>query len=228
MKKILFVLVLALSWMGVSAQDGELKRDWLLSFTSIEVDGPIDLTLIQVPDSVAPRIVYGDNSLKFEAVVKNKVLYIKEKNDSRRNLITNVTVYFSHLDNIDAKQATVNFKAPLKVKVLDVYADYKANITLPLEVIDLNLVTNDQSVVTLVGTAKYLTANAMNSTVDASQVDVVSADVNASTNAKVILNVSERLVARTTTKAVVTYSGDPEVIRGGVAFMGGGIGRSEK
>ena len=228
MKRILFVLILALSWMGVSAQDGELNKEWLLNFTSIEVDGPIDLTLIQVPDSVAPRINYSDNSLKFEAAIKNKVLYIKEKNDSRRNIITKVTVYFSNLENLDVKQAKVSFQSPLKVGMLDVYADYKANVTLPLEVMDLKLEANDASVVTLVGRAKYLTINAINSVVNASELDVVSADVNTSANAKVNLNVSERLVARTTTKAVVTYSGDPEVIRGNVAFMGGGIDKSKK
>ena len=81
------------------AEAGE-RREWLTSFTAVEVSAPLDVRFVQVPDTEAPKIVYdtkGSYTTKFRAEVRDKVLRITERSDARRPERTSVTVSYTHL-----------------------------------------------------------------------------------------------------------------------------------
>lgn len=82
MKKMILTAVMlaaaALCRAQQPAETGE-RREWLTSFTAVEVSAPLDVKFVQVPDTEAPKIVYdtkGSYTTKFRAEVKDKVLRI--------------------------------------------------------------------------------------------------------------------------------------------------------
>ena len=90
MKKMILTAVMlaaaALCRAQQPAETGE-RREWLTSFTAVEVSAPLDVKFVQVPDTEAPKIVYdtkGSYTTKFRAEVKDKVLRITERSDARR------------------------------------------------------------------------------------------------------------------------------------------------
>ena len=90
MKKMILTAVMlaaaALCRAQQPAETGE-RREWLTSFTAVEVSAPLDVKFVQVPDTEAPKIVYdtkGSYTTKFRAEVKDKVLRITARSDARR------------------------------------------------------------------------------------------------------------------------------------------------
>ena len=61
MKKMILTAVMlaaaALCRAQQPAETGE-RREWLTSFTAVEVSAPLDVKFVQVPDTEAPKIVY--------------------------------------------------------------------------------------------------------------------------------------------------------------------------
>ncbi len=76
---------------------------------------------------------------------------------------------------------------------------------------------------TLDGSARYLTLDASTGKVDALNLVVMAARVNATSGASVMLNATERLEATTSTSGTVYYKTEPSIMRGGIHFMGGNI-----
>jgi len=106
MKKMILTAVMlaaaALCRAQQPAETGE-RREWLTSFTAVEVSAPLDVKFVQVPDTEAPKIVYdtkGSYTTKFRAEVKDKVLRITERSDARRPDRTSVTVYYNSLERV--------------------------------------------------------------------------------------------------------------------------------
>ena len=107
MKKMILTAVMlaaaALCRAQQPAETGE-RREWLTSFTAVEVSAPLDVKFVQVPDTEAPKIVYdtkGSYTTKFRAEVKDKVLRITERSDARRPDRTSVTVYYNSLERVE-------------------------------------------------------------------------------------------------------------------------------
>jgi len=217
---------------GLRAQDARsqtasgAQREWLSSFSSIVIDAPLDIRLIRVDETQAPRIVYdtkGSSSSKFKAAVKDRTLRITERPVSGRAERTEVTVYYNELHKIAATDATVSAADTLRGVLFDMEVGGGAKITASLAVDDLSLEMSGKSDVTLTGESRYLTAYVSNGRFDASKLKTLSAQVNAQNGADVSLWVTDRLEARTSTNGSVTFTGDPRVIRGGSKFMGGAI-----
>lgn len=206
-------------------------RQWLPPFTAVEVTAGIDLRFVRIADSETPKIDYdtkGSYTTKFRAEVRDGVLRISERRDSRRSDRTSVTVYYTDLRRLSLQEASVTFSGPLETSLLDLSLGGSAQLKCTLSVSDLVMdLSGTNTVATLDGTVRYLRVYASGGRVGASALTVMSAEVNATGSSRVVLHVTDRLEAKTSTGGVVTYKGDPEVLRTDEKFMGGSIARTE-
>lgn len=227
---LLMLTLCGAAWAQTPAQSGE-QRDWLTSFTAVEVTAPLDIRFIRVPDTEAPKIIYdtkGSTSTRFRFEVRDKVLFITERPDSRRTERTQVSVYYNSLDRIAIADAVATFDSTLVATVLDLAVGGAARVTASLEVKDLKLDQTGRSQAVLSGTARYLTLFASTGTLDARNLEVMSAVVNVTSSASASLWVTDRFEGKTSTGGKITYRGTPTVVRGGTKFMGGDITRVEE
>lgn len=235
MKKIILsAVMLALAAFGRAQQSdatGTTERnEWLPTFESVAVNAPVDIEFIKVPDTEAPKIVYdtkGSYTTKFRAEVKDKILRITERSDSRRPERTSVRVYYNTVRTISLTDAAATFEGTLDEPLLDVTIGARASLTAVLDVKDLRVELSGNSTATLSGKVRYLWLYASTGKVAASELEVMSAQVNAQSKAQVALWVTDRFEGKTTTNARITYKGSPSIVRGAVKFMGGEISRVE-
>lgn len=235
MKK-LILSILALSFASVClAQTAEPvdtphsaseKSEWLQSFSSVNIEAPIEVTFVRIPDSEAPKIVYdtqGSYTTKFRFDVKNRVLRISERADSRRPEKTKVTVYYNLLDALSMTDAAATFREPITGKLFDLKIGGHASLTATLDVKDLNMELTGRSSAKIDGTARYLTLYVSTGTVDGLGLETMAARVNVTSGGSVTLDVTERMEATTSTNGTVNYKTEPPIVRGGMRFMGGNI-----
>ncbi|MCM1300140.1 MAG: DUF2807 domain-containing protein [Alistipes senegalensis] len=236
MKKLISSLIAALLFVCTSwAQTTEstpaeasasAKSEWLTTFSSVQITAPLDIVFIRIPAYEAPKIVYdtkGSYTTKFRFEVKNHVLRISEREDERRPGRTEVTVYYNTLESLSVTDATALFREPIVGDLFDLTLGTRAALTATLDVKDLKMEVSGRCTATLDGTARYLTLSAATGTIDALDLEVLSARVNATTGSSVTLNVTERLEAVTATNGSVHYKTEPPIMRNEIRLMGGAI-----
>lgn len=230
MKKLFFSIVMIAAALGVRAQQtapaAAEKSEWLPAFTRVEASGAFDVVFERVPDSEAPKIVYdtkGSYTTKFRAEVKDRVLHIRERIDSRRPERTQVRVCYNTLSSFVLTDAKASLADTLRQSLLDVALSGGASLEGALEVQDLDMSVSDKASVLLGGSARYLTLQASGGQVNAAELETMSTRVSAQSNAEVRVWVTDRLEARTSTGAVLRYKGEPAIVRTALKFMGGEI-----
>lgn len=230
MKKLFFSIVMIAAALGARAQQtapaAAEKSEWLPAFTRIEASGAFDVVFERVPDSEAPKIVYdtkGSYTTKFRAEVKDCVLHIRERIDSRRPERTQVRVCYNTLSSFALTDAKASLADTLRQSLLDVALSGGASLEGALEVQDLDMSVSDKASALLSGSARYLTLQASGGQVNAAELETMSARVSAQSNAEVRVWVTDRLEARTSTGAVLRYKGEPAIVRTALKFMGGEI-----
>lgn len=230
MKKLFFCIVMIAAALGARAQQtapaAAEKSEWLPAFTRVEASGAFDVVFERVPDSEAPKIVYdtkGSYTTKFRAEVKDRVLHIRERIDSRRPERTQVRVCYNTLSSFALTDAKASLADTLRQSLLDVALSGGASLEGALEVQDLDMSVSDKASVLLGGSARYLTLQASGGQVNAAELETMSTRVSAQSNAEVRVWVTDRLEARTSTGAVLRYKGEPAIVRTALKFMGGEI-----
>lgn len=230
MKKLFFCIVMIAAALGARAQQtapaAAEKSEWLPAFTRVEASGAFDVVFERVPDSEAPKIVYdtkGSYTTKFRAEVKDRVLHIRERIDSRRPERTQVRVCYNTLSSFALTDAKASLADTLRQSLLDVALSGSASLEGALEVQDLDMSVSDKASVLLGGSARYLTLQASGGQVNAAELETMSTRVSAQSNAEVRVWVTDRLEARTSTGAVLRYKGEPAIVRTALKFMGGEI-----
>lgn len=214
----------------ISIEEGG-QRDWLTSFTAVEVAAPLDIRFVRVPDTEAPKIIYdtkGSTSTRFRFEVRDRVLTITERPDSRRTERTQVTVCYNTLERIAVADAVAKFDSTLRATVLDLTIGGEARVEAQLAVKDLNLNQTGRSRVTLSGEARYLTLYLSTGSLDARALETMSTEANVTSSGTATLWVTDRFEGKTSTGGKITYRGTPTVVRGGAKFMGGDITRIEE
>ena len=204
---------------------------WLPVFSAIEIMAPADVLLVQVPDTEAPKIVYdtkGATTTRFRAEVRDGVLRISERRDSRRSERTSVTVYYNTLQRLSVQEASVSFDAPFRATLFDLKLGSSAQLKAELDVADLSLeLSGGNTVATLGGKARYMRVYASGGRVGAADLEAMSVEANATGSSRVVLQVTDRLEAKTSTGGVVTYKGNPAIVRADEKFMGGSIAHEQ-
>ena len=227
MKKMILTAVMlaaaALCRAQQPAETGE-RREWLTSFTAVEVSAPLDVKFVQVPDTEAPKIVYdtkGSYTTKFRAEVKDKVLRITERSDARRPDRTSVTVYYNSLERVAIVDST------LVATVLDLTVGGMAQVTARMDVKDLKMELTGKSTATLTGAVRYLSLFVSTGKLEAAGLEVMAAEANVTSSGVAALWVTDRFQGKTSTGGKITYKGAPPIVRSGAKFMGGDITRVE-
>ena len=225
MKKMILTAVMlaaaALCRAQQPAETGE-RREWLTSFTAVEVSAPLDVKFVQVPDTEAPKIVYdtkGSYTTKFRAEVKDKVLRITERSDARRPDRTSVTVYYNSLERVAIADAVATFDSTLVATVLDLTVGGMAQVTARMDVKDLKM--------ELTGKMRYLSLFVSTGKLEAAGLEVMAAEANVTSSGVAALWVTDRFQGKTSTGGKITYKGAPPIVRSGAKFMGGDITRVE-
>lgn len=224
---VLMLCIVGLTRAESPANSGE-QREWLTSFTAVEVTAPVDLHFYRVPDTEAPKIIYdtkGSYTTRFRFGVQDKVLRISERPDSRRPERTQVSVYYNSLDRIAIADAMATFDSTLVATVLDLTVGGMAEVKAPMAVKDLKLDITGKSRVTLTGSARYLTLFISSGVLEAAALEVMSAVSNVTSSGTASLWVTDRFEGKTSTGGKITYKGSPTIIRGSMKFMGGDITR---
>lgn len=231
MKK-MFLTLLTLCLSGVmqaqtTTSDGP-QREWLTSFTAVEIAAPIDVRFIRVPDDQAPKIIYdtkGAYTTRFRFEVRDRVLTITERPDARRTERTEVAVYYNSLERIAIADARATFDSTLMATTLDLTVGGLARVEADLDVKDLKLELTGKSHTSLSGEARYVSLYLSSGTLEAGQLEVMSAEANVIGSGSASLWVTDRFEGSTSTGGKIAYRGNPTVIRGGEKFMGGDITR---
>lgn len=228
MKRLILSVVLLLAGFSASAQGENGTSEWLTEFSEVNLSGPFRITFIQVPETEAPRIVYdtkGSYTSKFKAEVKNGVLTVTERAEARRTTTTEVTVRFHSIRKVKVSGAAVTFPAPFESAMFDLVVSGGADVDATFDLMDLMMDVSGRSKVLLKGEVRYLTLSVSTAQVDASRLKAMSARVDASNGAQVTLDVTERLEAKTSTDARISFSGHPAILRGKAGFTGGEVVR---
>ena len=226
MKPLFLALAFMLSVVSLGAQQSSVPpterantpvKQWTASFTAIDVDANIKLTLIPIAADQAPYIVYDTkdgNSSKFSAVVeKGEVLKIRERTDPKHTSTTEVAVYYNTLADITIAKADTFVNGVLDCKILDITISNHAKFVAKLNAQDLDIVISGNSCVELSGDAVYHTADVTSSQYNATGLVTMSSVVEAHHNAEVRVNAEQRLVVKSTTGGKVMYKSQPEILR---------------
>ena len=211
-----------------AANGNSAKNEWLKAFTAVEVNGAMNIELVQVPASEAPKIVYdtkGSYTTKFTFEIKDNTLRIYERVDSRRPERTTVTLYYNTLESLSLTEATATFRDPVAARLFDLTVGPRVLLHATLDVQDLHLeLSGRESRVVLEGKARYMTLSVSNGTVDALGLDVMAARANVSSGGAAFVDVTERLEVSTSTNGRLNYKSEPAILRSESRFMGGDVG----
>lgn len=247
MKRFIIAILLMFSTIALSAQEvksvdvqGEAAvdgavlpesrpiKEFLSTFTAIKVDAPIELTLIKLSGDESPYIVFdtkGVYTSKFTAEVdsKTKTLEISERNDPKRESVTEVKVYFRELTDINISRANTKVEGVLSSQLMDIYISNDANFVAEVDVLDLVMFASGKSRVVVTGNTHYQTADISTAEYDGSSLSSISTVIEASHNATVKVNAVERLQAKTSTGGKILYYSQPVILRSEVTMFGGEI-----
>ena len=208
--------------------DNTRHSEWLPEFTGVRIRAAIEIRLVKVPDSEAPRIVYdtkGVTDSKFKAQVdKSGMLNITERiqRDSRSRTV--VEVCYHTLESVDISGAEATFGQSIEQPMLNIVVSGGGKVTAETDVVDLEVELSGKNTrAKLAGKARYAEIAASGGVVDASALEAVSAEVTASLGAEVTVRATERIVTSASTSATVTYRGNPVIRKARAAVLGGTV-----
>lgn len=203
------------------------KTDWLTTFNKVKVDAPLNVVFKQVATADECRITYdtkGNITSKFKFEVNKKgELIVSEKTDPKRTSVTDVTIYYTTLQEVKIAHAKAEFENCIEGTMLDITVSGGAMVSLDVKTLDLAVECTGVSRLTIGGSTKYLTMRVSTAKVDCSNLSTVSTTVDASHSSEVRVVVSERLEATTSTGAKLLYKGHPVIMRDHTVIFGGDI-----
>lgn len=222
MKKFVILILSLFSITTLSAQE----KEYLAPFNRLDVDAPVKLTLVKVMEHEAPYIIYdtkGDKDSKFSFEVKDKTLKVKERNNSDRKEVTEVTIGFTNLTDISIAKADATVDGVLTSQILDIYISKDAHFTAEVDTLDIMVYASGKSRIELSGKTHYHTAEVSTAHLNTHLMESVSSIVEASHNGVVRVNAKERLELKTATGAEIYYYSQPIIFRSEVTTFGGNI-----
>lgn len=197
--------------------NSEPVKQWTSSFTSLDVDAPIRLTLTPIDSDQAPYIIYdtkGFDASKFTMEVdRDGVLKIRERYDPKRVGVTEVKLFFNSLDDIKLSRADAYLDGVLKAKIVDITISNGAQFIANVDVKDIKISISGDSRVEISGSTIYHDADVATAKYNAVELESVSTVVRAEHNAEVKVDALERLEAKSSTGGKIFYKSEPELLR---------------
>ncbi len=225
MKKLIFSVMMLCVAAVCHGQDAQ-KSEWLTSFDDIVIGGTMDVKLVRIAPDEAPKVVYdtkGSYTTKFSAVVKERVLHIRERTDNRRPEPTVVTVYYNDINSLTVTDAVVSFAEPVARKTWDLTLSGNADVVAEVDVKDIDAALTGHSKLTLTGTATYLTVNVSTGKFDGEALEAASVRVVAQSGGEAKVWPLDRLEGSTMTNGVIRHKGMPDLLRISRKFLAGDV-----
>ncbi|MFI3304231.1 MAG: DUF2807 domain-containing protein [Rikenellaceae bacterium] len=209
-----------------------LPASALKPFTSIRVNGDIELTLVKSDGGENYKIEYdlGDNSAdKFKFSTKpSGELVVSLMRNSRSIDKVKATVYYNTINELNVSFASVKFASTYRQSIADIVLENGASLSGVVNCEDLDVTLFSDSRLNITGRSKYLTLRAQSSSkAELRDLNVISARVTSSQGAVVAISVKERLDVGTATKSVVKYWGAPTILRVRKSLIGGELIKQE-
>lgn len=224
MKRFITLIVALFTLTSLSAQ----QKEFLAPFTALDVDAHVQLKLVKIQEHEAPYIIYdtkGAENTKFIFNIKNKTLKVRERHDSKRQSITEVTIGFTSLTDISISKADTKVEGILTSQLLDIYISNDANFSAEVDVLDIMAYVSGKSRVEVAGYTQYQTAEVSSAHYNAHELRSVSTIVESSHNAIVRVDANERLEAKTNTGGKIYFLSQPTLLRSRITAFGGEIKR---
>ncbi len=209
------------------AQSNPIKQ-WLAHFTSLDVDAPINLTLIEIGENDEPYIIYdtkGCYTSKFSAETEKSALKIRERNELKRETVTDVTIYYNTLSEIRISKAVTVCKNTLDSPLLDIIISSGASFVATIDVKDLMIDITGKCSVKIDGNALYQTANVSTAEYNAINLATTSTTITSSHNAVAYVDATQRLEGKTAMGGEIFYNSYPEIFRSFIPVFGGEISK---
>ncbi len=240
MKKILFVAAMLFVAGGASAQvsipagetentvqpavvatDSAVRERIWPDFHAVEIQGVMSVRLC-VADAEHPVGVNfytsDPGTGRYTREVENGVLKLKMQKAQSVDSVR-VTVYYTKLDRINVDRAAVEVVGPLKAHLLDLKVSGGARFTATLDVADVALEVTGRSEVFLSGNTRYLDAVVSTALASLRKLEAMAVDVEASNKAEVSVCATDRIKMKSTTGALIRYSGNPAIERSTVPSL---------
>ena len=240
MKKILFVAAMLFVAGGASAQvsipagetentvqpavvatDSTVRERIWPDFHAVEIQGVMSVRLC-VADAEHPVGVNfytsDPGTGRYTREVENGVLKLKMQKAQSVDSVR-VTVYYTKLDRINVDRAAVEVVGPLKAHLLDLKVSGGARFTATLDVADVALEVTGRSEVFLSGNTLYLDAVVSTALASLRKLEAMAVDVEASNKAEVSVCATDRIKMKSTTGALIRYSGNPAIERSTVPSL---------
>jgi len=217
--RLLFTLLLLVS---ISCSFAQIEKIKAGRFTSIRIFGPFTVTLVKAeaagaeidyqgldPEDVV--INYDDRELNIKLRNQSFLDFSGDRYKSRNNLYASVTIYYTSLDNIEAKAGTIiRADQTLVAKNLTLISKMGADVRLDIKTEKLELDSSMGSEVMLTGTATTADIKSkMGSTVNASMLESQNVTVTSSMGSEVSVFAQHELNASADFGASISYKGNP-------------------
>ena len=232
-RKLLFAAAAILMFCGASAQTKTVGSDKLPAFRKINIVGKMKVTLRPVTSQEETSVLAdltASEAGRFEYKVnKEGQLTVKLKNPGKGEPETSpsVEICYAELAALSVSAAEVAMDGAWSGAAADLSVDNYGKLTGRVDLKDLDVSISDKALVTLDGSARYVTASAATAArLDMRKTEVMNFEARAVTNAEIYLTAGERLEARAGTNASVMYRSRPEILRdkatlgGKVSFIG--------
>ncbi len=224
MKKRLSLLLLTVLFGFAANAQQTIQSDKMDAYNAIEITGNVTVEMTKASDKSSIEIKLNNTTIdKLDWGVKNGTLFVRLKpNVGNSGANAEVKLAYNPFNRLKVSGANVAVQDTVKSLMLDV--DVSAGGTLGLnylDVADLLINVNGNSVANIGGTVKYYTLNATSrSKVDSRSLNCVDANVSASSGAEVYVRANERMQLSSDTGASLFYAGEPTILRTSTKTMG--------
>ncbi|MCC8088087.1 MAG: DUF2807 domain-containing protein [Rikenellaceae bacterium] len=219
MKKLIFVAVLLVSVLALSAQ--EIKSDNLQDFNQITLSGTINATLVQSDRNALEMTLVNTEINKVDWNVKNGNLSIRLKSNSQKESRAEVTIYYKNINELNLVKARATFEEFVDNGIFKVNLSSGANLSMEVDTKDLTIVAEGNSNAIIEGDTEYLNIDANSkSKIDARNLEAKSATVRSRFGAEIFVWGTDKLDATSGSSAVIYYKGTPEVLKVSEKMLG--------
>lgn len=210
MKRILLTTLFALAVTAAAAQQ-TIKSETMSAFDVINLSGELRVELIPAERNSIEILLKDSDINRFKWGVTNTTLAVSLTQGGQSRGSADIKIYYAGpLKEITMAGGELSTGGGLKAEVLKVQLKSGAKMTAGMDVFDLELYVNSNSVAELTGKVKYLLVNATErSKANTLEMAALSAEVDAATGAEVFVNAEERLVVNAKTTATIFYRGSP-------------------
>lgn len=220
-------LIVLLSFFFASALAQETEVRAVGTFRGVKVSEAIDVYLKKGDKESVKVVVTGTSPSNVLTEISGSNLKIHMRDGNYRNRTVKVYVTYVNMELISCYSASNVFsEGPIKSTSLEINAASAASVEVSLDVVNVSVEVASAGDVTLEGTAKSLTAEAVSAgSLDAYNLECENVNVEAASAGSAKVTVSKDLSAEASSGGSIRYRGSPSRTNSN-ASSGGSVKKS--